>query len=91
MVIASEGIRHKMFEVCLADLQNDKGQSYRKMRLMVTNFTTYKLRYLVRKWQTLIEAYIDVKTTYNFTLRMFCIGFTQRRKNQAKHKRLSYT
>ncbi|KAI3980925.1 hypothetical protein MKX01_025490 [Papaver californicum] len=96
--IASEGLKHRVFEVCLADLQGDEDQSYRKMRLRVedvqgknvlTNFwgmdfTTDKLRSLVRKWQTLIEAHVDVKTTDNFTLRMFCIGFTQRRKNQVK-------
>ena len=48
------------------------------------DFTTDKLRSLVKKWQTLIEAHVDVKTTDNFTLRMFCIGFTKRRQNQVK-------
>lgn len=48
------------------------------------DFTTDKLRSLVRKWQTLIEAHVDVKTTDNYTLRMFCIGFTKRRANQVK-------
>lgn len=48
------------------------------------DFTTDKLRSLVRKWQTLIEAHVDVKTTDNFTLRMFCIAFTKRRPNQVK-------
>lgn len=48
------------------------------------DFTTDKLRSLVRKWQTLIEAHVDVKTTDNYTLRMFCIGFTKRRQNQVK-------
>ncbi|GAU15544.1 hypothetical protein TSUD_45810, partial [Trifolium subterraneum] len=48
------------------------------------NFTTDKLRSLVRKWQSLIEAHVDVKTTDNYTLRMFCIGFTKRRTNQVK-------
>jgi small subunit ribosomal protein S3Ae len=48
------------------------------------SFTTDKLRSLVRKWQTLIEAHVDVKTTDNYTLRMFCIAFTKRRPNQVK-------
>ncbi|KAI3975907.1 hypothetical protein MKX01_025034, partial [Papaver californicum] len=43
-----------------------------------------KLTSLVRKCQTLIEAHVDVKTTDNFTLRMFCIGFTKRREKQVK-------
>ncbi|KAI3837615.1 hypothetical protein MKX03_029740 [Papaver bracteatum] len=96
--IASEGLKHRVFEISLADLQADEDQSYKKFRLRVedvqgknvlTNFwgmdfTTDKLRSLVRKWQTLIEAHVDVKTTDNFTLRMFCIGFTKRREKQVK-------
>ncbi|KAE9453116.1 hypothetical protein C3L33_14997, partial [Rhododendron williamsianum] len=96
--IASEGLKHRVFEVSLADLQGDEDHSYRKIRLraedvqgknVLTNFwgmdfTTDKLRSLVRKWQTLIEAHVDVKTTDNFTLRLFCIGFTKKRANQQK-------
>jgi small subunit ribosomal protein S3Ae len=96
--IASEGLKHRVFEVSLADLQNDEDQAYRKVRLraedvqgrnVLTNFwgmsfTTDKLRSLVKKWQTLIEAHVDVKTTDNYMLRLFCIGFTKRRPNQVK-------
>ncbi|KAF3454343.1 hypothetical protein FNV43_RR04790 [Rhamnella rubrinervis] len=96
--IASEGLKHRVFEVSLADLQKDEDNAYRKIRLraedvqgrnVLTNFwgmdfTTDKLRSLVRKWQTLIEAHVDVKTTDNYTLRMFCIAFTRRRSNQVK-------
>ncbi|CAD6202976.1 unnamed protein product [Miscanthus lutarioriparius] len=96
--IASEGLKHRVFEVCLADLQGDEDQAYRKIRLRAEdvqgrnvltnfwgmNFTTDKLRSLVRKWQTLIEAHVDVKTTDNYMLRLFCIGFTKRRPNQVK-------
>lgn len=48
------------------------------------DFTTDKLRSMVRKWQTLIEAHVDVKTTDGYTLRMFCIGFTKKRQGQIK-------
>ncbi|PHT29194.1 40S ribosomal protein S3a [Capsicum baccatum] len=96
--IASEGLKHRVFEVSLADLQKDEDQAFRKIRLraedvqgrnVLTNFhgmdfTTDKLRSLVRKWQTLIEAHVDVKTTDNYTLRMFCIAFTKKRPNQQK-------
>ncbi|GJX91772.1 40S ribosomal protein S3a-like protein [Tanacetum coccineum] len=90
--IASEGLKHRVFEISLADLQNDEDHSYRKIRLRAEDvqgkngmdFTTDKLRSLVKKWQTLIEAHVDVKTTDNFTLRMFCIGFTKKRANQVK-------
>ncbi|KAJ7961242.1 40S ribosomal protein S3a [Quillaja saponaria] len=96
--IASKGLKHRVFEISLADHQGDEDHAYRKTRLraedvqgrnVLTNFwdmdfTTDKLRSLVRKWQTLIEAHVDVKTTDSYTLRMFCIGFTKRRPNQVK-------
>nr|GMD14609.1 40S ribosomal protein S3a-like [Ipomoea batatas] len=96
--IASEGLKHRVFEVSLADLQGDEDHAFRKIRLraedvqgrnVLTNFwgmdfTTDKLRSLVRKWQSLIEAHVDVKTTDSYTLRMFCIGFTKKRVNQQK-------
>ncbi|XP_027125893.1 40S ribosomal protein S3a [Coffea eugenioides] len=96
--IASEGLKHRVFEVSLADLQKDEDHAFKKIRLRAEdvqgknvltnfwgmNFTTDKVRSLVRKWQTLIEAHVDVKTTDNYTLRMFCIGFTKKRANQQK-------
>uniref|UniRef100_A0A4D5R9Y1 Small ribosomal subunit protein eS1 n=1 Tax=Scolopendra viridis TaxID=118503 RepID=A0A4D5R9Y1_SCOVI len=95
--IASEGLKGRVFEVSLADLQNDE-IAYRKFRLIaeevqgrnvLTNFhgmdlTTDKLRSMVKKWQTLIEANVDVKTTDGYLLRLFCIGFTKKWPQQAK-------
>ncbi len=87
-----------MFEVSLADLNGgDEVQGYRKIRLVaedvqgmnvLTNFhgmdiTRDKLCSLIRKWQTLIEAHVDVKTTDGYVLRIFCIGFTKKQSNQA--------
>lgn len=48
------------------------------------DFTTDKLRSIVKKWQTLIEAHVDVKTTDGYVLRLFAIGFTKRDFNQVK-------
>ena len=48
------------------------------------DFTTDKLRSLVRKWQTLIEAQVDVKTTDGYLLRIFAIAFTKKRAGQAR-------
>ncbi|KAI3876875.1 hypothetical protein MKX03_019058 [Papaver bracteatum] len=38
-------------------------------------FLPISLRSLLRKWKTLIEAHIYVKTANNFNLRIFCIRF----------------
>nr|AQS22815.1 40S ribosomal protein s3a [Pseudodiaptomus poplesia] len=48
------------------------------------NLTTDKLRSMVKKWQTLIEGNVDVKTTDGYTLRVFCIGFTKKQDNSTK-------
>jgi len=96
---AREGLMGRVFEVSLGDLKKSgEDDAYRKFRLKVeevqgtsllTNFygmdlTTDKLRSLVRKWHSLIEASADVKTTDGFLLRIFAIGFTKRRPNQIK-------
>jgi hypothetical protein len=52
------------------------------------DFTTDKLRSLVRKWQSLIEAHIDVRTTDGYLVRLFAIAFT--RKNRQQVKKTSY-
>ncbi|KAI7837880.1 hypothetical protein COHA_008367 [Chlorella ohadii] len=72
--IASDGLKGRVVEVSLADLQNFYGM----------DLTTDKLRSLVRKWQTLIEANVDVKTTDGYFLRVFCISFTKKRPGQVK-------
>jgi len=95
--IAADSLRGRVFEVNLADLNNDES-GHRKVRLVcediqgrnvLTNFhgmdlTTDKYRSLVKKWQTLIECFVDVKTTDNFVLRIFTIAFTNKRDNQIR-------
>ena len=75
--IASEMLKGRVFEICLADLNKDEDQAYRKIKLQCEevqgkycltqfyglDFTTDKIRSMVRKWQSLIEAFVDVKTT----------------------------
>jgi len=102
--IASDGLKGRVYEVSLADLQNenDAERSFRKFKLVceevqgkncLTNFhgmglTTDKLRSMVKKWQTLVEGNCDVKTTDGYTLRVFCIGFT--RKQEMSTKKTAY-
>jgi len=95
--IASEGLKNRVFEVSQADLQSGE-DAFRKFKLVceevqgkncLTNFhgmdlTTDKLRSMVKKWQTLIEASVDVRTTDGYVLRLFCIGFTKKAPNQVK-------
>merc|ERR1740129_958294 len=96
--IASEQLKGRVLEVNLADLNNDEDQSFKKMKLCIeevqgrnclTDFhgmslTRDKLCSLIKKWQTLIEAYADVKTTDNYVVRIFVIAFTKRRPEQVK-------
>jgi len=54
-----------------------------------TNFygmdiTRDKLCTLVKKWHTLVEAFVQTKTSDGYLLRMFCIGFTKRTSRQVK-------
>jgi len=96
--IASDQLKGRVLEVSLGDLNNNEDDAYRKMRLRVEDvqghnalcnfwgmdFTTDKLRSLVRKWQSLIEANVDVKTVDGYVLRCFCIGFTKKRPFQIR-------
>lgn len=75
--IASEGLKGRVFEINLADLNKDEDQLSRKVKLccedvqgynVITNFhgmdlTRDKLCSLIKKWVTLIEANVDIKTT----------------------------
>ena len=96
--VASDSLKGRVFEVSLADLNSAEDLDYRKIKLvgeevqgkaLLTSFygmdiTRDKLSSLIRKWQTLIEASVDVKTTDGYFLRMFCIAFTKRRPNQVR-------
>lgn len=106
--IAADGLKGRVFEVSLADLQDDE-VAFRKFKMIaedvqgkhvLTNFhgmdlTTDKLRSMVKKWQTLIEANVDAKTTDGYLLRMFCIAFTKKNSSQtsktcyAQHQQVS--
>jgi small subunit ribosomal protein S3Ae len=97
--IARDGLLGRCFDVSLGDLRPDaEDEAFRKFRLRVqevqgraclTNFhgmdlTSDKLRSLVRKWHSLIETHVDVKTTDGYVLRVFVIGFTRARPNQVR-------
>lgn len=93
---ASDSLKGRVLELSLADLTKDEAHSFRKIKLKLEeiqgknclanfygmDFTSDKLRSLVKKWQSLIEAHVDVTTTDGYKVRLFAIGFTKRRQNQ---------
>merc|ERR1711998_450746 len=70
--IASDQLKGRVLEVSLGDLNKNEDDAY------------HKLRSLVRKWQSLIEANVDVKTVDGYVLRCFCIAFTKKRPFQIR-------
>eukprot|EP01051_Picozoa_sp_SAG22_P001056 SAG22_NODE_37_length_26837_cov_8.103523_10_plen_208_part_00 len=96
--MSADSLMGRIYELNLADLQKDEDQAFRKIKLKceeiagrncLTNFvgmdmTRDKLCSLVRKWQSVIEASVDVKTADGYVVRMFCIAFTKKRPNQIK-------
>ncbi|PAA83095.1 hypothetical protein BOX15_Mlig032962g1, partial [Macrostomum lignano] len=97
--LASDSLKGRVLEMSLGDLKtNDSDSAYRKFKLQVeviqgkhclTNFygmnlTRDKLCSLVKKWQSTIEANVDVKTSDGYVLRVFVIAFTKKRMNQIK-------
>jgi len=96
--LSGDALKGRVLEMSLGDLNKNEDDAYRKIRLRVEevagkqvlcnfwgmDFTTDKLRSLVRKWQSLIEASVDVKTVDGYVLRCFCIGFTKKRPFQIR-------
>lgn len=96
---ADDSLRGRVLEMSLGDLNNISEEvAFRKFKLRVdeiqgrtllTNFhgmdfTSDKIRSMVKKWQSLIEGNIDVKTADGYLLRLFCLAFTKRRQGQMK-------
>ena len=94
---ARDSLLGRQVSLPVADLAN-KGDEFRKFTLKVddvqgvqclTSFagmylTTDKVRSLIRKRQSMVEVYHDVKTTDGYVLRVFVVGFTKRQRFQKK-------
>jgi len=90
--VASDSLKGRVVPVSLADLNTDEDQAFRIMKLRIedvqgknclTNFhgmdfTSDKLKFFIKKWQSLIEAHVDVKTIDGYSLRIFAIAFTKK-------------
>ena len=100
---AADNLKGRTVWASLGDLKAD-GEASRKFRLRVeyvhgTNCLTQfygmelsrdKLCSLVKKYQSLIEAFVDIRTSDDYTLRLFCIGFTNKRENQNPFRKTAY-
>jgi small subunit ribosomal protein S3Ae len=96
---SADSLKGRVFDISLADLNRDSAaEAWRKIKVQVeevkgydcfTNFygmdvTKDKLCTLVKKWHTLIEAFVQTKTSDGYLLRLFCIGFTKRTTKQVR-------
>jgi len=96
--IATEELKGRVLELNLADLNNDEDLASKKVKLCIeevqgrnclTDFhamelTRDKQQSLIRKWHTLIEAHVDVKTTDGYLVRLFCLAFTKKQQGQER-------
>ena len=96
--IASENLKGRVIERNLADLMGNEKFGIYNYKFSVEDvngkdcltvfhslkLTTDKYRSIVKKWCTLIEASVDVKTADGNTISIFCIAFTARKPNQVK-------
>lgn len=96
--IAADNLRGRVYEINQADLQGstDKDQAFRKLKFevqdvegrnLLTQFhslslTTDKVRSMLRKWCTLIEAPVEAKTNDGYVLRLFVTCFTKKQPGQ---------
>ncbi len=97
--VASEGLKGRVFEISLADLNKNEALAYRKIKLCIEDVQGYncllnfhgmdmtrdKLCSLIRKKQSIVEAAVDCRTTDGYIVRMFCIAFTRPQANQIKN------
>jgi small subunit ribosomal protein S3Ae len=99
LVNSADSLRGRVFTTTLADVNNASGaEHWRKLKFQIdeikgfdcyTNFhgmdiTRDKACSMIKKWHTLIEGYIQAKTSDGYIVRMFCIAFTKKTPRQVK-------
>jgi small subunit ribosomal protein S3Ae len=89
-VIETEMIKNRICEFNLADLSDIQDDGFKKIKLEIQetqgrncltdfhgmSFTRDKLCQLVKKRHTLVECWVDCKTTDGFVVRVFVLAFT---------------
>ena len=99
LINSSDSLRERVFSTSLADCNNSsEAEHWRKLKFQIceikgfdcyTNFhgmdiTRDKACSMVKKWHSLIEAFVQAKTSDGYILRMFCIAFTKKTHRQVK-------
>lgn len=96
--VAADGLKARVYDINQEDLQGPDGNAFRKFKLVcedvqgkncILNFHGMNLTWekrceMTKKKHTMISAHVDVKTTDNFQLRIFVVGYTAKDKNQIK-------
>jgi small subunit ribosomal protein S3Ae len=97
--LASESMKGRVFEANLGDLNTDYECNQKiklivedadgKSKIALTNFyglecTRDYLCSLIRKWHTLIDLFVDCKTSDGFLMRFFVVAFTAKEYRQKK-------
>lgn len=97
--LSSDAMKGRVYTVSLGDLSNlnphkkiklivdeeqDKGS-----KVALTNFygmdtTRDHLMALIKKWHTLVECFVDAKTSDGFLLRVFLFAITKKKRGQQK-------
>lgn len=89
-------LKNRVYEVSLADLTGNEDMANRKIKFKCIGYengacstgfygmelTRDKICSLVRKWQTIIDSFVDIKTRDGFFLRIFVIAFSKKKKNK---------
>ena len=98
VIQSNENLQNRVYEICLADLNKNEDLAFKKIKFKGTELknsccssefygmeiTRDKLFSVVRKWQTLIETNIDIKTSDGYFFRIFLIAFSKKRRMQVK-------
>ena len=99
LINSADNLRGRVFGLSLGDCNTSADTTaWKKMRFQIeeikgfdcyTNFYGMDITRdhgcaMLKKWHTLIEAFVQAKTTDGYILRMFCIAFTKKTKKQVK-------
>jgi small subunit ribosomal protein S3Ae len=99
LVNSADSLRGRVFQMSLGDCNTSADTAvWKKLQFQIEeikNFDCYTNFYgmditrdhgcaMIKKWHTLIEAFVQAKTTDGFYVRMFCIAFTKKTKKQVK-------